>query len=253
VARSIKTGLRKSPGADQLVAGRINDARRLAAKQITEKVVEIVKDRIPNEGGWYKIYREALTYFSTKDGTLWAASGLWPKDYSEFPADTTLIEFVRAQGGIAPGVGGKVETALVSYNPWTVDQLPALNGGIRAEAKAKIASTSEVEAQRDRLVAAQAAIKKALLDAGATYVDEVPTIQGKVYADVAWMATALEHGLAGLPRLPHWIRALRRVQQDSGAMVAPVKDQIGRILNGEEKFDESGDEMPPKLAAKLGL
>jgi hypothetical protein len=36
-------------------------------------------------------------------------------------------------------------------------------------------------------------------------------------------------------------------------MVAPAKDQIGRILNGEEKFDDSGDKMPPQLAAKLGL
>lgn len=246
MAIKLKITFNKTSGADVLLGARINNARQLIAKQITEGAAEFVKTLIPDKGGWYKIYLEALVYFSSKDGNLWAASGLWPKEYSEYPADTTLIEFT-------PRPGNKIEEALTSYNPWTVDQLPSLTGGIQAEAKAKVASTNEVTAQRDRLVAAAKAIKELLLGAGATYATAVPKIQGKVYADVAWMATALEHGLAGLPRIPHWVKALRLVQNGAESLVEPAKDQIQRVLNGEEEFSEEGDEMPPDLAKKIGL
>jgi hypothetical protein len=248
VARSIKpkVSFKKSSGADKIVAGRINDARRLVAKQVVEEAAEVVRGLIPNQGGWYSIYREAITYFSVKGGDLWAVSGLWPKDYSEFPADTTLIDFTAHQGN-------KVEEGLASYNPWTVDQLPPLNGGIRAEAKAKPASAAEVEAQRQRLLDAAVAIKKLLTDAGASYVNEPPTIMGKVYADVAFMATCLEHGLAGLPRIPHWVKALRQVQNDARDMVSPIKADVEAVLGGKETFDAKGEAMPPGLEQKLGL
>jgi hypothetical protein len=253
VAKSIraKIDLNKSRRVEREVAARLDAARRLAGKQIVEQVAEEVRDMIPNRGGWYAIYREAIQYFSSSDGTKWAASGLWPKSSSEFPADTTLIEF--SLGVQTVGDPNKVTEALVAYNPWTVDRLPALNGGIQAEAKAKPASAAEVTAQRDRLLAAADAIKQLLLAAGATYVNEVPTIQGKVYADVAFMAKCLEHGLAGFPRTPHWVKALRQVQQDARSLVEPAKDQVQRVLDGKERVSDKGSEMPPGLAAKIGL
>ena len=243
-----KVTLKRQTGANTLLAGRINSARQLIAKQIVEKAAETVRGLIPNQGGWYTIYREAITYFSAQSGNLWAVSGLWPKEYSEFPADTTLIEFT-------PHQGNKVEEGLTSYNPWTVDQLPSLNGGIRAEARAKPASVAEVEAQRQRLLDGAVSIKKLLTDAGASYIDGPPTIMGKVYADIAFMATCLEHGLAGLPRIPHWVKALRQVQNDARDMVAPAGVRVQAVLDGKETFDAKTESevMPLDLEQKLGL
>jgi hypothetical protein len=141
----------------------------------------------------------------------------------------------------------------MAYNPWTVDRLPPLAGGISMEAKARPASAVEVKAQRDRLIEAEDSIKTQLLDAGATYTDEVPEIQGKVYADVAFMANALEHGLAGFPRTPHWLKALRAVQNDATRLLKSDKEEIERVLSGEDDFSDKGEEMPPGLESKLGL
>lgn len=230
----------------ELVAQRLDAARRLAAQTIVDGITQVVRDLIPHKGGWYDIYREAVVYFSTKDGDLWAASGLWPKDYSAFPADTTLIEFISPIDAIG--------NALVSYNPWTVDQLPALNGGIQTQAHARPASTSEVDAHRERLLAAKPSILEVLDQAGATLAPgTVPTIQGKVYADVAFMANALEHGLAGLPRTPHWIKALRRTKNDVRQWIAPVQERIQRVVGGLDEFNDKGRQMPSGLENKLGL
>ena len=39
-------------------------------------VLDCVGDLIPRGGEWFDIYREAITYFSTKDGLRWAAVAL---------------------------------------------------------------------------------------------------------------------------------------------------------------------------------
>lgn len=247
-----KVTFKKTRGADQVIAARIDSARSLAAKTITDEVAEFVKDLIPRQGGWFDIYREAITYFSTKKGTKWAVSGLWPKEYTAFPADSTLLDFKAPD----PLTGGDSSIAgvLASYNPWTVDRLPALMGGIQVEATARPASSSEVDAQRERLIAAETAIKSALTSVGGRIEEGgVPRIVGVVYADVVFMAKALEHGLAGLPRTPHWVKALRAVHADAGSWVAPVKDRIARVLNGEDTFSADGQAMPRALERKIGL
>jgi len=247
MARIIKINVKVKQRLDtQLVAERLDAARRLAAQTIVDEIAETVRDLIPHKGAWFDIYREAVVYFSTKDGDLWAASGLWPKEYSAFPADTTLIEFI----GPIDAIGN----ALVSYNPWTVDQLPAINGGIQTQAHARPASTTQVNSERERLIDAKPSILEVLAQAGATLaLGESPTIQGKIYADVAFMANALEHGLAGLPRTPHWIKALRLTKNDARRWVEPVRERIQRIVNGLDEFKDTARRMPTGLENKLGL
>lgn len=238
--------LKKAKGADEIVARRVDEARQLAAQAISDAIAEFVKDLIPRRGGWFDIYREAIVYFSTKDGELWAASGLWPKEYSVFPADTTLLTFALRPGDT-------ISAVLASYNPWTVDRLPSLNGGIQVDVVAKPGSINEVTAHRERLIGAESAIREGLSNAGASFAPGVPTIMGKVYADVAFMAHALEHGLAGLPRLPHWAKTFRRAKNDARQWVAPEHDRIQRILAGKETFSDRGRVMPSQLERKLGL
>jgi len=79
----------------------------------------------------------------------------------------------------------------------------------------------------------------------------VATIQGKVYADIAFMAKCLEHGLAGFPRIPHWVKALRDVQQNAVDFVDHA--QIQRVIAGREVFSPEATAMPLALEQKIDL
>jgi len=241
----ITVKLKDDRRAEAAFARRVNDVQRAVARRITDNVAETVRHSIPNLGGWYRIYRDAINYYATSDGRSWIATGLCPRKRDDFPADTTLIFFERREGDDVSGL-------LHSYNPWTIDRLPSLLGGIQADSKARPASETEVTAQRDRLLQAAEAIKAQLTETGATFSTDLPKIQGKIYADVNFMALALERGLAGIRRAPHWTRALRHVQQNSDQIVLPISSQVQEIMDGTTKFQDRGEKMPPDLERTIG-
>lgn len=236
----ITVKLNRDRAAEAEFARRVNDAQRLVAKKITQNTADFVRDVIPRLGGWYDIYRDAIKYYATSDGVLFAASGYYPRKTGDYPADTTLIFFERRERD-------NVSAVLHARNPWTIDKLPSLLGGIQLDAKARPAAEAEVKAQRQRLIDAESEIKEQITSAGGRFSDELPEIKGKVYADVNFMAIALERGLAGLRRVPHWTSALRRVQQDAGSMIAPITGQLQSVMDGETRHVDIGETMPPDL------
>lgn len=193
-------------------------------------------------GGWFTIYREAIKYFESSDGTRWAAAGLWPITFMTLPGDTTLIEF-SGDSTVAKIMGTR--------NPWPMDTIPGYVGGYRADVKAKQASTAEMNQERDRIDGLLNEVKEELVEAGGAIDDNAfPVIAGKVYANIAWFAMRLEHGLGGLPRIPVWARTFTQAQPNMPKWAEQARPQIEQILKGAPTRTPIR-EMPPELLRDL--
>jgi len=240
-----KVTVKGDRAAQQALNARLVSAASLAADTVAERVKDLVREKIP-EGGWYDIYREAITYFVTPWGLKWAVSGLWPSKFSTFPADTTLLTFTGT---------GDVADAIVQYNPWPIDQVPAVTGGYRLNVVARPAAPADVDERRRSIASVIENVKAALTRAGATVKPgEFPEINGIVYADIAFMAKALEHGLAGLKRVPHWAAVFRMAttsKESMGSWIEKNRHRIQQILDGEATFEAKAPPMPPGLEQSL--
>jgi hypothetical protein len=232
-----KSGLPKGTRRD--LEKRIFQAQQALAHEVTNKILEEVKAKIPT-GGWYTIYRRSLTYFANAAGDWWAVAGLWPVPLTEFPGDATLVLLE----GKDP-----ITVTLQGWNPWPMDQIPALAGdGIPGTAIARPASQTDVEKRREAILGVKKDIDEALSKIGAQRVEgTLPVIAGKTYADIVYMAKALEHGLAGLQRIPHWVAAFRKATSKVGAWTAGAAPRIRAILDGEQTFDRDAVTMPKGL------
>lgn len=241
----LKLTVQGNQAAQAELERRFRVAAGVAAANAALHIAEIVRSRIPS-GGWYDIYKKAITYFSSADGMRYAVSGHWETQFSTFPADTTLVEFTGTSD---------IASVLVQFNPWVIDQLPAISGGYRVAATAKPSSAADVEARRKVLVGVATPIRDKLKGAGATIVDGFPVVNGRVYADIAFMARALEHGLAGLKRIPHWIVAYNLATRSRTSSIRvwteEVRGKIQAILDGNGDFMPDGRELPPDLARAL--
>lgn len=229
------------------IARNLHNAQKMAAREVVRKVEGLVVDKIPNHG-WYRIYRQAIRYFHSARGTQWLVSGLWPAPLTEFPAETTLILFdSRAFVGITATVGN----VFVKGNPWPIDQIPAISGGITLDVIARPATKSDVQKRREALQREMPDIIKGIQDAGGQIVDEFPIISGRTYADIVYMAKALEHGLAGLQRIPHWHAAYREAQNKKGEWIAAIDDDLKSAVAGDLAPSLDGERLPAPLARKL--
>lgn len=233
--------------ARRVLRQRLFDAERIVARGVSQEVAAHVRQKIPS-GGWYNIYRNAITYFSVDDGRLWAVSGLWPTEFSTFPAETTLVIFEVEEGLPDDSPIRKIGNVMKGREPWPIDQIPAISGGYRLTATGRPASEKDVETRREALLKERAQIIDDLVEAGAQVLPNMfPVISGTVYADVAYMAQALEHGLAGLKRVPHWASAFLAAKNKMGAWIAGKSGQIQAALDGQLAFTDEEDRMPPGL------
>jgi hypothetical protein len=107
-------------------------------------------------------------------------------------------------------------------------------------------------AVRERLVAAHSEIVAALEKAGANVMPgEFPVIRGQTYADIAYMGQALEHGLAGLPRMPHWVSAYRAAKSQAGSWAEAARQRAQAVFDGTAVFDPAAREIPRELEDTL--
>jgi hypothetical protein len=208
------------------------------AQEISSNIADHVRQKIPT-GGWYDIYKDAIRFFVNEDATRFAVSGFWPVQFSTYPAKTTLVIIDS--------------DVLGDGNPWPIDQIPAVSGGLRVNAVARPASEGDVEKRREQLIPRREEFAEALRKAGAQVLeDEFPVISGTIFADIVYMALALEHGLAGLKRVPHWISAYRAALSNAKAWSEAASGRAQAILSGEAVFTQGAEKMPSELKAFLG-
>lgn len=210
-----------------LIHQRIQKAGSEAGRAISEGLKEEVLKRIPRGEKWLEIYRDSLTFLENKSGTSWAIAGVAPIQLTTAPAESTQIRFT----------GNDPVAAILKKYIWTVDTLPAISGGYKADVIVRPASKSEMEAHREKLARALPEVRKQLQEAGAQIIDEFPVVLGKKLLDLRFLQLRLEHGLGGFKRIPHFKPASRKVKNDAKKMVGGRKGKIQQILAGGEGSD----------------
>lgn len=228
------------------VQRRVRAAATVAGRAIAGGIQKTVLNKIPSGEKWLDLYREAIQYLESRTHDAWTVAGLSPTALITVPAESTQIKIM---GGENASV---VANILAGHNPWTVDTLPAISGGIPAEAEVRPASTSEMAAHRLRLSGVLAAVIEQLQSAGAQVSDGFPQIGGKVFIDLVFLQMRLEHGLGGFPRVPHWLPAARQAANKSKGWVAAERPAIERALAGEPLPDvpEMSKALETRLAKK---
>ena len=228
-------------GLKKELTKRVKAAGGVAARAIAQGLQDEVVSRIPHGDKWLDLYRDAITYLETNAGDEFAVAGLSQTKLTTVPAESTQIKII-GQSAVA--------LILAQHNPWTVDTLPAIQGGLPAESEVRPASISEMESHRARLRPILGGVLDQLDRAGAMVVPgEFPTIGGKVYMDLRFLQLRLEHGLGGFPRTPHWLPAARAAANKADSWVEAEGGQIKAALDG--KPVANGDVMPNALEARL--
>jgi hypothetical protein len=173
---------------------RIDNAGRHMGRAVAGRIAGEVTKRIQGSG-WLQIYRDAITYRETPDGTEWAVAGLSKEEnLFKFPADSSLASFEPVGDGRWPA----------EYNPWPIDMIPAANYRgttivVRGASKSSVESYRAARANNLPTLLAVLAEQNISVDP-----EGFPTADGGAYADIAYLAQRLELGYPGFPRKPHW-------------------------------------------------
>lgn len=179
---------------------RIDQVRKSVAKQMAAGLSEEVHKRIPDGPGWLQIYRDAIKFQEGEEKGVWEVVGEAQIVLTQVPAAKSLA-FFEGMTGLA--------TVLKSFNPWPIDTILAIQGGITADLVVRPASETETMTHRHRHAASQTEIKSKLESIGAVLLPyDRPEINGKIVADLKFLSLRLEHGLGGFPRVPHWSAAV---------------------------------------------
>lgn len=191
------------------IHNRMKSVKSIIGDKISSHLVDEVKSRIPNEGGWFDIYRGSIKFHH--QGDLWSVIGEADVELTQVPANKSLAFFSGSSRSAA---------ALAAFNPYPIDTIPPVNGGITGDVRIVSASIGEVMAHRERHADSQKDIASALSRQGLS-VDwsERPIINGKVVADLRFLSKRLEHGLGGFPRVPHWTPATRSAERNAESLV----------------------------------
>ena len=213
----------------------------MAARAVAEGLKDEVVARIPTGDPWLDLYRDAVTFMENRAGTEFAVAGLSQTKLTTVPAESTQIKIV----------GGSTAAAiLAAHNPWTVDTLPAITGGIPAEAEVRPASVSEMEGHRARLRPILGLVIDQLRAAGSPVTPgEFPQVGGKVFMDLRFLQLRLEHGLGGFARTPHWTPAARAAANKAREWVGADRSEIEDALAGNPIPD--GDVMTAAMRGRL--
>jgi hypothetical protein len=191
---------------------RLNAVGRILGEAAAERITREVKRRIPSKGGWYSIYKAAIEAKETGE-LQWTVDGLADVAIETVPANETLLSF---QGR------DRFSAVLAPYNPWPIDLIPPTDKGYADEPILRAAEFSEIETRREYLVPLLKVITDALTEEGASVGSDADLVQinGKVYADIVYLALRLEHGYHGFPHIPHWSLALSDARKSLGKWIA---------------------------------
>jgi len=226
------------------------DIKKVMGRKVASELKAEVLRRIPNEKGWYKIYRDSVTFYELPSGDRWGVVGRTNATLTTIPAHNSLIFFndsVTDEGGPtsedAENPDFKVLAILKKYNPFTVDTLPSLQGGIKIPTNARPvvvepASISKVKKAREDLRDVADQIRNRLeKEAGAKLADrdKFPKINGKLYIDIAFLSMRLEYGLEGFRKVKHWQPAMKAVKTNVPKWLAEpdIQKELERAVNGK--------------------
>lgn len=202
---------------------RVEKMKTAAGDKIAARLVEEVDERIPNDGGWFKIYKDALR-FNHEDDT-WTVLGESDIELTQVPAATSLVNFSGRTASAA---------ALSTFNPYPVDTIPPINGGITGNVTVVPASETEVMSHRERHASIQEQVKLAITRQGLSVTwAKRPIINGQVKADLKFLSKRLEHGLGGFPRVRHWSLAAGEAKRSAARW---VRDDAQVMKDIEDAF-----------------
>jgi len=214
---------------------------RALAEHTTEEVVK----RIPDFGGWYRIYRDAIEYKESPDGREWAVVGEVPVDLKQIPANASLIYF----DGMS-----EIGAVMKAYNPWPVDKIPPIAGGYNDKLKVRPSFGFVVNSNRKRIKKLLPAIQQNLQELGAQLLppSEMVEARGKVYADLVTLAACLEEGCGDFPRVRHWKPAASKLERRAQAWATDpqVAEEVNGVLDGK-KLAPPSTKMAANEAAKF--
>lgn len=182
------------------------EAGRKQAWRLIQELRDRVVEMIPDRGGWYDLYKASIKVNKLSEDHFELTTTIAEIEYSTIDAEESLIWLS----------GGEPSTRILSqHNPWTLDTIPSIVDGITANLLVRPASPREVEHHRASRLADLPTIKKALKAVDATMQEfdpYLPKINGRVMADVPFLAKRLEYGLGGFPRTPIWSRINREAE-----------------------------------------
>jgi hypothetical protein len=183
------------------------EASLAAAKEFGELLRSRVQAMIPNKGGWYDIYRNSIRLVEVKDGHWELTTVISVIAPSAIPAESSLVWVSSKES--ADAVAANVARLLSQHNPWSLDTIPALDGGMPADLVVKPASSGEVEHYRKLRLADLPSLGRKIKSIGGRVLPfdaEPPRINGRVLADVPFLALRLEYGYGGFSKTPIWSR-----------------------------------------------
>jgi hypothetical protein len=207
---------------------KVGEAAESAGAVLAAELAAKIRSMIPKEGGWFDVYRHAVDFIEISP-TEWGIAGIAQLSFDQVEADKSLLWF---QGG---DEGAQI---LGQYNPWVIDALPCVVGGIASDVLVRPASESEVDFHRERLQSEHSSISAILTRVGKKVsASGLPTINGSVMADIDFLTRRLEFGLGGFPRTPIWATVAGHVQSmTDGAAVTKAFDNQ---LNGDGRPPET--------------
>lgn len=189
------------------------DQIRQAALHIGREIAmqaskSLIKRIAGSKGAWLKIYKDSIKYIEVEGELEWMVAGISDVELSQLPAEETVVEFNA-------GSNDPISSMMAKYNPWTIDAIPAISGGYIDDIVAKPASETEVSVIRSKLQGQMATILDDLEELNATVEKYGLTkFNGRIIADIDFMAKRLEYGLGGFERKPHWRPMLADVKSN---------------------------------------
>ena len=191
---------------DRLVPA-AKEASLAATREFAERLRKRVQDMIPDKGGWYDIYKRSIKLTETKEGFWELTTIVREIKPAKIPAEASLI-WIAAKESANP-TATNVARLLSQHNPWSLDTIPAVRGGVPADLFIKPASVGEVEHYRRQRLAERKTIERRIREMGGNVLEfdaEHPRISGRVLADVPFLALRLEYGYGGFAKTPIWAR-----------------------------------------------
>lgn len=183
------------------------EAGEAAAKEMAERLRDRIIKLIPDRGGWYDLYKDSIKVVEHAPDKYSVITTVKQISYGNIQAESSLLL-----------ISGKDEVSILlsSENPWTLDTLPAIDGGMECDLSVKPAGESEIETWRSHHLANRSKLTRRLEDMGINVLpfdSTLPKVNGKIIADVPFLALRLEYGLGGFPRTAVWTQANAEMAQ----------------------------------------
>jgi hypothetical protein len=182
------------------------EAGRAQMKKLVEELKDRVIEMIPDRGGWYDLYKDSIKINKIDDDHYELTTTIAEIQYSSIDAEKSLIWITGSE---------EAARVLSQFNPWTLDTIPAIDDGFTANLLVRPASESETTTFRTRRISDRKEIERRLKLTNIKVLKfdpELPEINGRVMADVPFLAKRLEYGLGGFPRTPIWTRITREAE-----------------------------------------